>query len=190
MSFIDYIKGNRKGKDARRIELEAMYDPFLDEAIEGYNSVKGNHNARIAKMQRKVSARTTHRNRKIWLYGLSSAAAILLIIYFINIPSTKQSVEETTLYVYVPEKYVEKIQMEDKSVSPVVEIKNAEILSSSVNSIEVYIPREYIEKKRNTPDERAKTPAVIINIEEVFEPEEPINIYIPEKYSDRVDRNT
>ena len=33
MKLIDYITGNRKGREARRIEREAMDDPFLHDAL-------------------------------------------------------------------------------------------------------------------------------------------------------------
>lgn len=39
MKLIDYITGNRKGREARRIEREAMDDPFLRDALEGYDAV-------------------------------------------------------------------------------------------------------------------------------------------------------
>ena len=41
MKLIDYITGNRKGREARRIEREAMDDPFLRDALEGYDAVLG-----------------------------------------------------------------------------------------------------------------------------------------------------
>ena len=41
MKLIDYITGNRKGREARRIEREAMDDPFLHDALEGYDAVPG-----------------------------------------------------------------------------------------------------------------------------------------------------
>ena len=58
MKFLDYIQGVRRGKGAHRIEHEAMNDPFLSAAIEGYDSVAGNHAERIARMQASVLART------------------------------------------------------------------------------------------------------------------------------------
>ena len=37
MKLSDYIRGFRKGKEAHRLEIEAMRDPFLADALEGYS---------------------------------------------------------------------------------------------------------------------------------------------------------
>ena len=39
MKLIDYITGNRKGREARRIEREAMDDPFLHVRSSGLASI-------------------------------------------------------------------------------------------------------------------------------------------------------
>ena len=40
MKLSDYIRGFRKGKEAHRLEKEAMRDPFLADALEGYSRVE------------------------------------------------------------------------------------------------------------------------------------------------------
>lgn len=55
MKLIDYITGNRKGREARRIEREAMDDPFLRDALEGYDAVPGDPGDAIRRMQRRVT---------------------------------------------------------------------------------------------------------------------------------------
>ena len=47
MKLLDYIRGLRKGKEAHRLEKESMQDPFLADAMDGYNQVEGNHEQRI-----------------------------------------------------------------------------------------------------------------------------------------------
>ncbi len=47
MKLLDYIRGLRKGKEAHRLEKESMKDPFLADAMDGYNQVEGNHEQRI-----------------------------------------------------------------------------------------------------------------------------------------------
>ena len=37
----DYLRGNRKGESANRLEREALSDPFLYEALEGLTSTPG-----------------------------------------------------------------------------------------------------------------------------------------------------
>ena len=56
MRLSDYIQGLRKGKEAHRLEKESMKDPFLADAIDGYNQVEGNHEQRIEKLRMQVSA--------------------------------------------------------------------------------------------------------------------------------------
>lgn len=40
MKLLDYIRGLRKGKEAHRLEKESMQDPFLADAMDGYNQVE------------------------------------------------------------------------------------------------------------------------------------------------------
>ncbi len=81
MKLWRYIEGFRKGKEAHRLEREAMNDPFLADALEGFNNVESNHAKEIKKLQARISARatskTTHR-----LKTLSIAAGILFVAGF------------------------------------------------------------------------------------------------------------
>ncbi len=75
MKLIDYITGNRKGREARRIEREAMDDPFLRDALEGYDSMPGDPTDAIRRMQRRVTGAAGKLRRRIYW---SAAAALLL----------------------------------------------------------------------------------------------------------------
>lgn len=78
MKLTDYIRGERHGKEARRIEREAMEDPFLADALEGFDTVEGDHADRIARMRRRVERRPRSiRLRRV--YG-GIAAALLLCL--------------------------------------------------------------------------------------------------------------
>ncbi len=79
MSLLSYIKGLRRGKEAHRIERNAMDDPFLFEALEGFDVVEANHAERIERMQRKLAGVTTKRKPKR-LVMWSAAATFLLLI--------------------------------------------------------------------------------------------------------------
>ncbi len=78
MSLLDYIRGNRKGKEAHRLEKEAMRDPFLADALEGFDSVEDDHLARLATLQKRLGNHSTrkelHRKQSI---GTSVAAVSL-----------------------------------------------------------------------------------------------------------------
>ena len=43
MNLKQYIRGRRRGKAARDLEKEALNDPFLNDAIDGYDAVPGDH---------------------------------------------------------------------------------------------------------------------------------------------------
>ena len=75
MKLIDYITGNRKGREARRIEREAMDDPFLHDALEGYDAVPGDPGDAIRRMQRRVTGAAGKLRRRIYW---RAAAALLL----------------------------------------------------------------------------------------------------------------
>ena len=55
MKLLRYIQGLRKGKDAHRIERDAMTDSFLADALDGFDEVDGNHAERIERMQRRIA---------------------------------------------------------------------------------------------------------------------------------------
>jgi hypothetical protein len=104
MNLIRYIQGIRKGTEINRLERKAMEDPFLAEAMEGYDKIREEHEVRIKRMQSKVSAQTRSSNSA--LHHWSIAATILLIIgiagggYFLwnrfNEPETVLVAESTT----------------------------------------------------------------------------------------------
>ena len=81
MNLLHYIQGRRKGIDAHRIEREAMQDDFLSEALEGFESVAGDHAAVIQQMERQIARRSQPKDRSI-IFWLSAAAGIALIIGF------------------------------------------------------------------------------------------------------------
>ena len=60
MSLESYIKGQRRGIAINRLEREAMQDPFLSDALEGYDTVKGNHAERVEELQEQI----LNQNRK------------------------------------------------------------------------------------------------------------------------------
>ena len=81
MQIKDYIQGDRHGKEANRLEREAMCDPFLQEALDGFDTVTGNHIPIIDQLERKFTqpAIVPHRTGRLFLYW-SAAASVLLLI--------------------------------------------------------------------------------------------------------------
>ncbi len=81
MNLLSYIQGRRKGKKAHRIESEAIRDPFLADALDGYDSVAGDHAEAVKRMQRQV-ARSSQSDRHNIVFWMSVAASVLLIAGF------------------------------------------------------------------------------------------------------------
>ena len=79
MRLSDYIQGLRKGKEANRLEKESMKDPFLADAIDGYNQVEGNHEQRIEQLRIQISARSTKKRNT---YAIIWSVAACLVIGF------------------------------------------------------------------------------------------------------------
>jgi hypothetical protein len=92
MGLINYIKGNRYGKEANQLERESMEDAFLQEAMDGYDAVISNHLNSLERLEEKVREQSTKKKKQhtLILY-LSVAASIALIIsvgsiFFFNSP--------------------------------------------------------------------------------------------------------
>ena len=88
MQIKNYIQGNKHGKEANRLEREAMNDPFLQEALEGFDAVPGNHAEIIERLEKNIITPTVvEKNNRRVLYFYSIAASVLLLIgvgiYFI-----------------------------------------------------------------------------------------------------------
>lgn len=82
LKLIDYIQGNRRGKEANRLERKAMNDLFLNDAIDGFDAINDNHFDAIQKLEKQLEIRiASKRKTKInrWR-NISIAASIALLI--------------------------------------------------------------------------------------------------------------
>lgn len=77
-----YIQGHRSGREANRIEREAMRDPFLAEALEGYERTGENPVPHIDMLRRKIRSRN---RRRLDVFKYGSIAASLLFIFLFSI---------------------------------------------------------------------------------------------------------
>ncbi len=88
MKLLDYIKGNRRGRDAHRIELDAMSDPLLGDAMEGFDKVKGAHGDVLERLDRRIAERTAQapvrkglsgrRTERLRNWSVAAAAVVLV----------------------------------------------------------------------------------------------------------------
>lgn len=90
MKLDDYIKGNRRGRQAHETELDAMRDPFLGDALDGFDAVPDDHSAaleRLAEGIRRSAAdgraagrvRTEQlRERRVRSWSIAAAAVFIV----------------------------------------------------------------------------------------------------------------
>ncbi|MDO5523024.1 MAG: carboxypeptidase-like regulatory domain-containing protein [Bacteroidia bacterium] len=81
MDLKSYIKGNRHGKTANKLEKKAMNDPFLQDAIDGFDAVPGDHFSTMEKLEKQLAPQPGRIGRRVWMWA---AAAVLVLL--IGIP--------------------------------------------------------------------------------------------------------
>lgn len=86
MKLTDYIQSNRRGKDANDFEQKALQDPFMKDALNGYDLISGNHAQSIKDIEKRLIS-----NRKPsfgfhpylwWIVGLAAYLVFSLGILF------------------------------------------------------------------------------------------------------------
>lgn len=82
MKFKDYIQGNRYGKTANQLEREALSDPFLQEAIDGYDTTEGDFVKDLNELEKRLRKKTHNGHERQFNYKkfFSVAAVIVLLI--------------------------------------------------------------------------------------------------------------
>ncbi|MCD7935952.1 MAG: energy transducer TonB [Tannerellaceae bacterium] len=95
MKLQEYIRGNRRGKEAHRLEREAQTDPFLSDALDGYIQLQEDATPRIGNMRKRIRVRTTHKRKgfQVW-----SAAAVVLLLLSLGVYSIVNPVEPADIY--------------------------------------------------------------------------------------------
>lgn len=172
MRFLDYIKGQRKGKEANHIERESMRDPFLADAIDGLDSVNDDHAARIAEIQttfknriRKEPSRIHHLHI-VWRTAAAVAAILFVFGGYLLIDSNKtklyaqQNKDATPIEIFVPESFYEQneVLIEESNIALVQNYKPNidnfrvnEILNSTISKDEFETLKQEMMKNGQTP---------------------------------------
>ena len=103
MKLTDYIFGSRRGREANRLEREAMADPFLADAVEGYDSVYGGHSDKLAELEQEVARRAVRLRRRAGrrrivplIRGAVAVAAVVAVavVWYLRRPSSEVPSEE------------------------------------------------------------------------------------------------
>ena len=79
-----YLQGKRIGKEAHQIEVQAMKDPFLEDALEGYDLFNDNPIKAIDRLHNNIRKRFQTSIRislKIWMLAASILLCIGLGVY-------------------------------------------------------------------------------------------------------------
>ncbi|MDR0334164.1 MAG: carboxypeptidase-like regulatory domain-containing protein [Dysgonamonadaceae bacterium] len=83
MNLKDYIQGKRSGKEANRLERQAQENPFLHDAIDGFDSIAGNHLSAIENLEKELNNRLQKPRKKTvalkWRIIAVAASFALLI---------------------------------------------------------------------------------------------------------------
>lgn len=142
MSLLDYIRGHRKGKAAHRLEKEAMHDPFLSEALDGFDMVEDDHMARIEAIRNKIgktpSQKEQHHKQSIWTSVAAVAVVLLTIVGITHFGTANgdgslhaQSAPAMPISIYIPEAvYTENIA--------VIATKNTELTRDVSVRVDLY----------------------------------------------------
>ncbi len=79
----DYIHGKRHGKEANRLEREAMNDSFLQDAIDGFDSVPGDHIAAIEGLEKQLAPQSKRIDKRVWIWAAAAVFVLLIGIPFL-----------------------------------------------------------------------------------------------------------
>lgn len=79
-NILAYLQNNRKGKEANRLEREALADPFLGEALDGLTSVEGDHSRIVAEIQGKLQKRVSPRTAYLSKLGIAVSLIVAVVI--------------------------------------------------------------------------------------------------------------
>lgn len=95
----NYLQGRQTGKEANRLEKETLSDPFLYEALQGLEDVKGEHERIVGTLWDRMHKPVKRKKVASWIYRLALAAACLLVAGV------------ALWLLYIPEKIAEPVRM-------------------------------------------------------------------------------
>ena len=87
MNFLSYIQGKRYGEEAHRLEKEALGDPFMQDAIDGYDRVNDRPSYHLKRLEKRLTKRTKRTFYLLRFLGIVAAILIIIclsILFFLN----------------------------------------------------------------------------------------------------------
>ncbi|MDR2816979.1 MAG: carboxypeptidase-like regulatory domain-containing protein [Proteiniphilum sp.] len=180
MNLKDYIRGQRHGKEANQLERKAMDDPFLQDAIDGYDSAKGDHISVIEDLEKRLSSPPKRIGRRVWIWAAAAVIVLLTgIPLLLQLTGTKEEItvassdvihheEESAILLLQEDTILVAGHLELKKKSPgeapreiietVEKDKGIEIADENIEMIEKDI--EAVEEIESVPDKESQLSTV------------------------------
>ncbi len=138
MNLKQYIRGRRRGKAARDLEREALTDPFLHDAIDGYDTVPGDHSRRLENLRRRVSRSSLEKTDFRRLAGLVAGLLILFAInFFFNREEKVETIATDMTAERIPPAVADTVKRTDeKAFSPLIAEAEKKTVEQTVRSHE------------------------------------------------------
>lgn len=93
-----YFRNGQLGREASRLEQEALTDPFLFEALEGMEAVEAGHEQIVAALQQQIAGQKQqqkHFGLVVWMVAASLALVGGIALWLLNGPEDIQQVAMT-----------------------------------------------------------------------------------------------
>ena len=172
MQLKDYIKGNRRGKEANRLERQAMNDKFLQEALDGFDAVACDHIQVIERLEKKIAATAaTPQNKRNIFFYVSIAASILLLIGFgVYFLPERNETKNAMVMLQADEREMDYAATPS---SPVLSEQSEEAPESKMNERQrtVSAEKRVLEELREQTEELREQPVNIVPAEDIIEEE-------------------
>lgn len=182
MKLKDYIQGKRHGEEANQLEREAMNDPFLNDAIDGFDSVEGDHLSVIGELEKQIAGKT--RSRKAFvrylITGIAASMALLVgLSIFINQENTstptlvQTEIQDTIHKNEITKKYLanqknepEVAEISDETEKPIIQAKKAiPAVPKAIAMAEISIQEEEISEQFINEDKSMSTAHLLTEME-------------------------
>lgn len=149
MNILNYIRGKRRGKEANRLEKEAMSDPFLYEALEGYDQFDEEVADDIDFLQKEILKKSQKRHHYFIVnpkrLAIAASYSVLVIGIFMLLFFSERNNQQGTFYA-LNEKKETTIDQKEEDFSQ----KNALKTEEKINFEE---PLKEIRNENNTREE-------------------------------------
>lgn len=136
--ILPYLRNGQEGREANRLEREALSDPFLYEALEGLTTVEGEHEEAVAKLEERISGCVSVKRKRIPVYWWAAASFLLIggvALWLLRSPN--EEVQMASVLQVVDSLEIVQPVLElarDEQVMPSVERKPSEVKVASVQA--------------------------------------------------------